>query len=319
MRKFKIIFTICLMSVLLMSCGSTKEDFKENKDTIEKNISDKKDMSFKCFEDSIPGASYEITMNKSNNECVIVEILFSSATDVKNESSTAKVILTDEEYLRIQFLVEEYMNKNVEDMIYNTTSNCLSYAFSDFMKNDKSGADKWLNEYCEKMLKDTKEYIEEKNKKEQVLTNEKNKFSRNLIEDENNIIATTIIDYEDLCDQYETSNNGYKIILNIKNNEISITKKHFDYDNYIIEDEIFLTITSNEKELIKYVLNKTYDNSEYFDGSIQMIYLMYNKNNEDIYYTSEDENWKSFLHYYDLNNDEKVTQYEYSYYTLKAF
>lgn len=123
------------------------DDSKDVANTTDSNAITKNDMHFECNDGCDPGTSYEVDMIVENNSCHITEIAGSSALDVKPTYSEYDIVLSDEDYLRIQYLVNTNMTPESDNITYNTTSEYIANALSAFIKDDITKANKWLYEY----------------------------------------------------------------------------------------------------------------------------------------------------------------------------
>lgn len=166
MKKKKRLYTTLLCSILLLmtACNSSKtansikpnivvtDDSKDVTNVSVSNAITKNDMHFECNDGCDPGTSYEVDMIAENNSCHIAEIVGSSALDVKPTHSEYDIVLSDEDYLRIQYLVNTNMTPDSDNITYNTTSTYIANALSVFIKDDITKANKWLYEYYDEWL-----------------------------------------------------------------------------------------------------------------------------------------------------------------------
>lgn len=153
MRKLAVVLVSFIAMSFMTACGTDDEPLIG--DFVEKHIA-KTDLSFECVESAIPGSTYKVSIDADTNVCHIIEESFSTALDVENTVTEADVVLTDAEYERIMYILDEIPDENMTDdesnIVRHYISDYLASVFYNFMTGDTKTADLFLGEYYDSMM-----------------------------------------------------------------------------------------------------------------------------------------------------------------------
>lgn len=270
--------------------------------------------SFEVYDNGIPGSSYKCEINNKDLSIKIIETDFSSTTDLKSITKEFNTFIKEEEYNKILEILDR-KNKLTEDEYYisNVIEECLAMSINSLIKNEYNNFKFYLNKYMDKSIEDIIKYKEEEEKLIAIFEKEKAKYNNGIYIDESGINLTCFDSEERL---------GLSINLNFDNTNILIVKQLFKYNDFDEPEETSYILDNEDYIIIKQFLEKVKNDMNDEESFIEIFNLIDRAVNEDkdmIIYSSDDENWKSYGHLFDINKDEIVTLKEESIYTMKGF